>query len=379
MSRVSVIIPAYNQGCYLVSAIESVLAQTYQDFEIVVVDDGSTDNTAEVAQRYSDPRVRYVYQENRGLSAARNTGIRHSAGEFLSFLDSDDLFLPEKLELLTAVLDDRSDVGFVAGQAQPIDEQGKPTGKLFATPLPENGRELLNGNPLHVGSVLLRREWQERVGFFDESLRSYEDWDMWLRLARAGCRMSWVARPVSLYRFHRAQMTRDGSQMTVATFAVLDKLFNDPGLPTSWRDMHASAYSHAHLRAAAQAYRTRDFEQAKSSLARAAELNPELAANEGAVLAKHLSAWTELPKIADPLIFLEEIYDNLPPDLQSLKGRRRQEIGRSAMKIAFEAYEKGDLARARAAGRKAFSCEPGWIANRGAVAVLVRSHLPFLR
>jgi glycosyltransferase involved in cell wall biosynthesis len=377
MSRVSVIIPAYNQGCFLVSAIESVLAQTYQDFEIVVVDDGSTDNTAEVAQSYSDPRVRYVYQDNRGLSAARNTGIRHSAGEFLSFLDSDDLFLPEKLELLTAVLDDRSDVGFVAGQAQPIDEQGKPTGKLFATPLPENGRELLNGNPLHVGSVLLRREWQERVGFFDESLRSYEDWDMWLRLARAGCRMSWVARPVSLYRFHRAQMTRDGSQMTVATFAVLDKLFNDPGLPTSWRDMHASAYSHAHLRAAAQAYRVRDFEAAKKNLALAVELNPELTANDAAVLAGHLSAWTELPKISEPITFLEDIYSNLPPELRVLHNKRRQAIGRLAMKVAFEAYQAGDLARARPAVRKAFGYELSWIANRGAIVVLLRSHVPF--
>ena len=194
----------------------------------MVVDDGSTDDTARVASSFADARVRYVFQDNRGLSAARNTGIRHARGSFLTFLDSDDLFLPEKLSLLLGRFEKDAALGFVAGQAVLIDEHGRPIGEIFDRGLPEDTSALLLGNPLHVGSVLLRREWQERVGFFDESLRSYEDWDLWLRLAKAGCPMGWVARPVSLYRFHRAQMTRLGDQMTTATFAVLEKIFERP-------------------------------------------------------------------------------------------------------------------------------------------------------
>jgi len=223
MSTVSVIIPAYNQSHYLGQAIQSVLDQTYPDFEIIVVDDGSTDDTRAVADSFTDARLRYVYQDNAGLSAARNTGIRHATGTYLSYLDSDDLFLSEKLALLVDAFDREPELGFAAGQAVLIDENSQPLGEIFDAGLPQDRSQLLMNNPLHVGSVLLRRDWQEKVGFFDESLRSYEDWDMWLRLVRAGCQMGWVPQPVSLYRFHRAQMTRLGKQMTTATFAVLEK------------------------------------------------------------------------------------------------------------------------------------------------------------
>jgi glycosyltransferase involved in cell wall biosynthesis len=132
---VSVIIPAYNQGHYLGEAIQSVLSQTYQDFEVLVIDDGSTDNTAEIARSFSDPRIQYIYQDNRGLSGARNTGIRHARGEYLTYLDSDDQFLPEKLELLTPNLKPTLELGLVAGQAIPIDEHRPAGWKIFTTPL----------------------------------------------------------------------------------------------------------------------------------------------------------------------------------------------------------------------------------------------------
>jgi len=155
--KVSVIIPAYNQGLYLKEAIQSVLDQTYPNFDLVIVDDGSTDDTAEVVHRFRDQRIRYIYQENRGLSAARNTGIQHSDGELLTFLDSDDLFFPDKLEVLVAELEQHPEVGFVAGQAVLIDEYGNPLGEVFNTPLPDDPARLLLWNPLHVCSVMVRR------------------------------------------------------------------------------------------------------------------------------------------------------------------------------------------------------------------------------
>lgn len=373
MSQVSIVIPAYNQAHYLGRAIQSALQQTHRALELIVVDDGSTDDTAAVAQGFADSRVRYVYQENRGLSAARNTGLRHASGQFVSYLDSDDQFLPHKLELLLAELERHPAAGLAAGQAIPVDQEGQPIGQVFDKGLPAESAQWLLGNPLHVGSVLVRRTWQERVAFFDESLRSYEDWDLWLRLARAGCPMRWVAHPVSLYRFHPAQMTRDGRQMTTATFAVLDKVFADPNLPESWQRLHDQAYSNAHLRAAAQAYQVGDFEAAKASLAQAVRLNPALAADGGAALADHFAAWTDLPKTSEPLAFLQRIYDNLPAELTELGRRRRAYLGQAAMQRAFAAHARGDNRTAQAMARQAVRYQPGWLTNRGAWSLLLRS------
>ncbi len=375
MLTVSVIIPAYNQGHFLAEAVNSVLCQTYPHVEVIVVDDGSTDDTAVVAHSFTDPRVRYVYKQNGGLSSARNEGLRHAQGQTISYLDSDDCFLPEKLSILMGEMEAHPDVGLVAGQAIPVDEHGRHVGKKFDTPLPTDPPQLLLGNPLHVGSVLVRRDWQERAGFFDESLRSYEDWDMWLRLARLGCPMSYVSQPVSLYRFHTAQMTRDGRQMTTATFAVLDKLFADPTLPPDWQAMKDRAYSQANLRKTAQAYRNRDYDTGQESLRQAIALDPSLMADEGAALARHFAAWVELPKTSDKFAFLEDIYHNLPPELTPLQARRKQELGRAAMQVAFEAYEKKEMAETRTAVRRALRYQPGWLANRGALSILLRSHL----
>ena len=373
MAKVSVIIPAYNQVHYLADAIRSVLEQTEPDLELIVVDDGSTDSTAEVVHGVRDERLRYIYQENRGLSAARNTGIRCATSPYLTFLDSDDLFLPEKLEILLDEMENHPELGLVAGQAIPINEEGRQIGRVFATPLPEDSSKLLLGNPLHVGSVMLRKRWQESAGWFDESLRSYEDWDMWLRLARLGCPMGWVAKPVSLYRFHPEQMTRIGKQMTTATFTVLDKIFANPHLPPDWRDRRDVAYSHASLRAAAQAYHAGDYPLAQQYIAEAVRLNPELAEAGGQKLADQFLAWTDLPKVKDPFAFLERIYAHLPQKLETLQRRKRRNLSRAAIQTAFEAYQAGDLSASRTAIRRAVRYQPGWLLNRGVVAILIRS------
>jgi len=373
MKKVSIIIPAYNQSHYLGEAIQSVLDQSYTELEIFVVDDGSTDDTPQVAQSFGDRRIHYLYQENRGLSAARNTGIRNSNGEYLSFLDSDDKFLPDKLAILVDELESHPEICLAAGQAILIDENGQSIGKPFDKPIPSDLRKLLIGNPLHVGSVILRRDCQERVGYFDEGLRSYEDWDMWLRLAKAGFQMRWVPRPVSYYRFHTAQMTRIGSQMTKATFAVLDHVFDDPNLPESWEVLRPQAYSSAYLRAAAQAYLAKDYQQAREDLRQAVALNPELLTGDAHHLADHFLAWTDLPKVADPLIFLEDIFTNLPEEAAVLRRHRRQHLGSAAIQIAFGSYMSGDYRRTRSAVLYAIKNKPQWIMNRGVLSILMRS------
>jgi len=373
MPTVSVILPAYNQAQYLSDAVSSVLDGTYPDFEIAIIDDGSTDDTPIIAKRFTDPRVRYIYQENRGLAGARNTGIRNTTGKYIAYLDSDDLFTAEKLEILTKKFEAEPEFGLVAGQNILIGDDGTELDEIFDTPLPEDGAQLLLGNPITVGSVLLRREWQEKAGFFDESLRSYEDWDMWLRLAKLGCKMGWVPKPVYYYRFHNAQMTRDDRQMTTATFAVLDKVFQEPDLPQSWNTSRDEAYSCANLRGAAQAYSANNYRQAKTYLTEAVRLNPELTINQAELLAKNILGWANYSKISDPLPFLEDIYTNLPANLQVLKQRKSQDISNLAMQIAFSAYANGDLPKVRSVLWYAFRQRPQWMLNRGVLSLFIRS------
>lgn len=370
MPSVSIIVPAYNQSRYLGDAIRSALAQTSADLEVIVVDDGSTDETAAVCRTFTDPRVRYVWQENRGLSAARNTGIREARGAFLSFLDSDDQFVPEKLELLLAAFERDAGIGLVAGQAVLIDSQGRLLGEVFERGFPDDPTDLLLGNPLHVGSVLLRREWQERVGLFDEALRSYEDWDMWLRLALAGCRMGWVAKPVSLYRFHLDQMTRIGTQMTVASFSVLDKTFTDPSLPERWRARRNEAYGRGFLRAAAQAYTGRDFDRAREFMREAARLDPSLQVEDGEQLARQIAGWANHAKTRDALAFMVSIYDNLPDELAVLRRRKRRELARQATQMAWAAFRRGDAAETRRLARQVVGYRPLSILDRGLLQLI---------
>jgi len=378
MSLVSVILPAYNQARYLGAAIDSVLGQTYAELELIVVNDGSTDATPDVIRTYQDPRLRYVEQENRGLSAARNAGLNGAWGRFVTFLDADDLFLPGKLTDLLGAMTADADVGLAAGQALPIDEHGHQVGRPFDRGLPADPGDLLFGNPLHVGSVLLRRSWLDRVHPFDESLRSYEDWDLWLRLARAGCPMRWVDKPVSLYRFHTHQMTRDGGQMTTASMMVLDKVFGDPAPPESWLRRRPRAYSEAHLRAAANAYLAGEIESGQQHLRQAVDLQPGLLADQGRPLADRFSAWTELPKTSDPIAFLETIYRHLPSGLAVLRRRRREEIGRVALRLAFDSYRQGDWDETRASLRQVLRLRPAWLARRGVASIFVRTHLSTL-
>jgi glycosyltransferase involved in cell wall biosynthesis len=375
MTTISVIIPAYNQGHYLGEAIQSVIDQTYPDFELIVVDDGSTDKTAQVACSFLDPRVHYIHQENRGLSAARNTGILRSTGEYLTFLDSDDLFVADKLETLLNAMQRDPELGFVAGQAVLIDENALPLGKVFDTPPPENPVHLLLWNPLHVCSVLLRRDWQQKAGLFDENLNAYEDWDMWLRLARVGCRMGWVPHPVSLYRFHTRQMTHDKDRMNTANFAVLKKVYSDPDLPEEWLALKEKAYSNAYLRASIQAYRIGQTREGADALAEAVRRDPTLLDKDGDVLSNRLLGLADSPKVKDRLLFLETIYDHLPESLSVLKSQRKRRLSQAAVELGFKSYQANDYHRARHFMWRAIQYRPQWLRNRGVVAVLVKSSL----
>jgi glycosyltransferase involved in cell wall biosynthesis len=180
---VSVIIPTYNRGWIVREAIDSVLGQTYEDFELVVVDDGSEDDTPAILSEYGD-KIRVLRQGNRGVSAARNLGIRETSGNLIALLDSDDLWTPKKLERQTAFFRSRPDALICQTQetwirngrrVNPKNRHKKPSGAIF-----EPSLSLCLVSP---SAVMFKRELIDEVGLFDETLPACEDYDLWLRVS----------------------------------------------------------------------------------------------------------------------------------------------------------------------------------------------------
>jgi glycosyltransferase involved in cell wall biosynthesis len=268
---ISVIIPTNNRGQFVAEAIQSVLAQTWRQLELIIVDDGSTDNTWQAVVRHSDPRLRYVWQETAGRSVARNNGASQARGQFLAFLDSDDVFLQNTLELHLAAMNRLPEPGMVMGGYEYTDIAGCSLGAR---------RPWLSGGDLGPkgwlfdcyatpSSVLLDRAWFERVGGFDRNVEIAEDWDLWLRLAYAGCPMRWTKAIVYRYRVHDNNSIREVTIRREGAARVIDKFFSLPDLTTELRSVAPRAKAWVSLIAAGRCYAAGSFEMARDELARA--------------------------------------------------------------------------------------------------------------
>ncbi len=238
MASASVIIPCYNHGHFLPDALDSVLAQTYTDWEAIVVNDGSTDNTAAVAERYADAdaRIRCIHQENAGLSAARNAGIRAAQGEYLAFLDADDTWEPAFLETCTAALEAHHGLAGVYTRCVFTDECGVALPMAGGPALgPERTRaRLLRGGIAPVHAYLVRANAILRAGLFDESLTSLEDWDLWLRVTDQG-QVAGLPQLLARYRLRLGSMVTNAERMHLNRLAVLAKFFGPlDGDPAVW-------------------------------------------------------------------------------------------------------------------------------------------------
>ncbi|MEI6494515.1 MAG: glycosyltransferase [bacterium] len=206
---VSVIIPTYNSGAYLAEAVNSVLRQTKPAQEIIVVDDGSTDHTKAILQSFIDQKqVDYIRQENSGPAAARNRGIKLAKSDFIAFLDADDVWLENKLELELPFFDD-PEVGLVYGQRLEFEDSAKLERKMN-TPL-YSGKifpQLIKNNFITNSSVVVRKDIFRQIDLFneDQSLRAIEDYELWLRVA-AHFKIVGVDQLVVKYRIHPAQIS----------------------------------------------------------------------------------------------------------------------------------------------------------------------------
>jgi glycosyltransferase involved in cell wall biosynthesis len=206
---VSAVIASYNMAQYLPQAVNSVLAQTYPNVEVQIVDDGSTDDTAAVLRQYQDnPRVRVHVQKNAGAAHAKNQGMRLSRGAFVALLDADDIWLPDKLARQMPLFAD-PEVGLVYSDYQRMDGEGRPLPQAL-TPM-RRGRvagPLLVENFVAYSAVVMRRECLQRTGDFDESLSMGFDYDLWLRMS-ANCRFDYVPEATVRYRVWSGQLSRN--------------------------------------------------------------------------------------------------------------------------------------------------------------------------
>ena len=223
---VSFIIPTYNYSAFVRDAVESALLQTYKPVEVIVVDDGSTDDTKEVLSDYIDTgEIKYLYQNNKGLAGARNRGLAEAKGEYIVFLDSDDVVDEKKLEIQVKCLEENplysfcfSDFRFFEGE-----DFLNGTPPSFKYPVEMTFRDLVSGKFLPVHTLLMRRDVLDRIGYFDESLRVCEDSDLWIRAFMAGMRFLYVDQVLAYYRRHGSQMVKDSVRVTRTFIEVINR------------------------------------------------------------------------------------------------------------------------------------------------------------
>lgn len=246
---VSVIMPAYNAQDFVADAIESVLAQGYRPLEVLVADDGSTDATARVVKAFGEP-VRYLWRENGGPAAARNTALREARGDYIAFLDSDDLWHPRKLEVQVGLMESRPDVCISGGRKTHF----RQVGEVEWAPLPEAPpthavplEKILIRNRFSTSTVLARAEAVRRAGEFDEGIFGPEDWDMWRRILQGGAGLDLRA-VLAAYRERDDSVSDNAARMLANNRKVLGKAFRDnPEMP---RRRRLKAVSYMHLDAA---------------------------------------------------------------------------------------------------------------------------------
>lgn len=259
--KVSTVVPAYNAMRFLPQTVASALAQTWQDFELLIIDDGSSDGIDVWAAQHPDARIRLIRQANQGAATARNTGILEAEGEYIAFLDADDLWEPTKLERQVACLEARPEVGLVHTAIRYIDEDGYDTGRILRS---EGDGDVWKQVVLHMlircGSTpIIRRSCFDKVGVFDPQLGFAEDWDMWIRIA-AQYHFAVINDPLVSYRQHSSNMTKGHKVIMPNLEKVLARAFYDA--PSQDENIKDEAYGRAYLFAAWRAFFARDLSTA---------------------------------------------------------------------------------------------------------------------
>ena len=381
---VSIIIPNYNHAQYIEDAIHSVLRQTYRNVEIIVVDDGSRDNSREVIAAFGDT-VRAIFQQNQGLSAARNTGLTASRGKFIGVLDADDMYEPDFVETLVTALQGQPEAGGIYCGYRFVDHLNQPLPQIEAREIaPEKLYwALVDGNFLVPESMFVRKHCYDAVGFFDTSLRALEDLDMWLRIT-SRFKVIHTTKILTRHRILPGSMSTDPTRQFENRLQVVKKNFGAEPAPTGeWNEDQRRAFSRAYLVSAVE------YLQAKNEI-RAFECLRSMAIARPALLAR-VETFYELACGDQPkgyrgefasinleqntrvtLRLLEKLFADHELRLTEFK---RPAYANAEYAFGLLAYGQGNTRAARRHFLGALSFQPSLILNRSFVGSLLRSFL----
>ena len=276
MPRVSVIIPTYNREEFITETINSVLNQTYKDFEIIVVDDGSTDNTKLKLESFKS-NIKLIEQKNSERAIATNNGVKNSSGEYIAFLDSDDIWIKDKLEKQVKLLDSNSDVVLTYGQCLRINEYGEEiqsakrqlqgfSGDVFTN--------LLMRNFISSPTPMIRREYLETTRGFQTKYIPYEDWEFWIRFSLLG-KFSFSGEPFAYYRIHKNQSVKlvQAEKIETVTSLLLEDSFK---LKNDFENIKKHSLGLANLRFCYWYILANQNKKAKEKLKKAINLSPKI-------------------------------------------------------------------------------------------------------
>lgn len=380
MPLVSVMIPTHNRAGLVTRAIDSALAQSYAEVEVIVIDDGSTDTTRAVLAGYGD-RIRVIAQSNSGLAGARNAGLRAARGELLNFLDDDDMLLPEKLARQVAYLAEHPEVDLVLCGWQDISaEDGHVLAEFREIAVDEMLKtNLLAGNegllPAHV--ALVRRRVVEQVGLFDQSLPMREGEDYWLRVALAGFRFAMLTDVLCLYESRETGMGKNWVKLERTMPMILQKVFSHPQLPAEIAAMKGEIYGRSAISFALAAYTRQDLPAAERRARARAYLHQ---AFDG----QPIAGWrtdTFDPIVylvlahapEQPEVFLQQLFDELCSDLAQRQWLYAHLFGKLHAIRAFAAHAAGRRTQVIYHIMRGITYDRGLLKNRGLGGLLRRT------
>lgn len=281
MTTISIIIPAYNGSRFIGEAIQSVSLQTYTDWELVIVDDGSTDSTQTIIQQFvgRDPeRIRCVVQENQGVAAARNRGLRETTSPFVVLLDQDDIFFPSKLSLQIAQFHRNPSLGIVHSGWQVVDVQGNAIANIepWQQALKLDVVQWVEWKPVFLGAMMFRRALIESVGGFHTKWKQTDDIDLVLRIARQRCSSVWLPDVTVQYRQHENNTSRNVHQQVEELEQVLTEFFQGTAEDLDIRKLQARSRFQSLVWSAWQLYRYGYMDDALMYLSKSLHFTPFL-------------------------------------------------------------------------------------------------------
>lgn len=328
--KVSVIIPSYNGANFIGDAIRSVLDQTYQNFEIVIVDDASTDNTVDVIKQFDDPRIKcLVHEVNQGPDAVRLLALRIASGDILAYLDQDDFFHPEKLQMHVTFLENHPEIGFTYNSRFDLNHSAKTIRTIWRPPQTITLADLVLGFPISPSDMVLRRKWADFLDLSkDPPLLHGGEYLITGRLFMSGCRFGSIDRALNYRSFHARRRFSKLPERCESELVAQQRIFSDSRCPADVLALRDTAFMHTYRIWACYAFAQEDTAIGQAYIRKAVALKPSLVTNNPSALVDFLMTESIADESVNHEIFLKTIFAQFPPELAQLSQQYPWAVGR---------------------------------------------------